>query len=564
MLGAFMKYRSLRCRVLPLVAIVLVASMLAAASRSPIHVDTPAVSQEAIASIRQSADRVDQLLLHRWTENGIEPAAIADDSTVLRRIWMSLAGTVPSLEEIRRFESDREPDRLDRWLDALLHDRRSSEYLAKRLARSFIGNEGGQFIVFRRDRFTSWLSEQLHLRTPYDRVVREMVATQGLWTGEPAVNFVTQAAVDGRIDENKLAGRVSRAMLGQRIDCAQCHNHPFASYTQSQFEGLAACFAQARLSPVGVEDDPRRVLTLDIPTTSVATSIEADRDSPAMMSSLHRAVAPGVPFGREWMPTEGTSRENLAGWITHPVNRRFERAVANRAWGIAFGRPWHEPVDDLPNPLESPSESDLLDLLGADFRARHCDYSRLLAVICSTRAFRLASTHPGLESADSVDRIENAWAVFPLTRLLPDQMIGAMVQAGVLETIDRHSHLFTRTVRFFREIDFVREYGDAEEGQGGNQPATIPQALVRMNGKLSRELIGANAFTSSGRISSMSHDDHSRIETVFLVCLTRRPTAAEEEAILPLFTESLGKNRSLAVEDLFWTLTNSPEFCWNH
>lgn len=85
-----------------------------------------------------------------------------------------------------------------------------------------------------------------------------------------------------------------------------------------------------------------------------------------------------------------------------------------------------------------------------------------------------------------------------------------------------------------------------------------------MNGKLSRELIGANAFTSSGRISSMSHDDHSRIETVFLVCLTRRPTAAEEEAILPLFTESLGTNRSLAVEDLFWTLTNSPEFCWNH
>jgi hypothetical protein len=79
------------------------------------------------------------------------------------------------------------------------------------------------------------------------------------------VNFVTQAAADGRIDPDKLAGRVSRVMLGQRIDCAQCHDHPFAPYTQGQFEGLAASFAQVKLTAFGVEDDPLRVHRVEAP-----------------------------------------------------------------------------------------------------------------------------------------------------------------------------------------------------------------------------------------------------------------------------------------------------------
>src|SRR4029079_7846126 len=88
----------------------------------------------------------------------------------------------------------------------------------------------------------------------YDQIVHDMIATDGVWTDKPAVNFISAAYANEAFDENKLAARTSRAFLGQRIDCAQCHDHPFAHWKQAEFEGLAACFGKTRMSIVGVDD----------------------------------------------------------------------------------------------------------------------------------------------------------------------------------------------------------------------------------------------------------------------------------------------------------------------
>jgi hypothetical protein len=552
-------------RWLPALAIAAVAAMLAVAASSPLSGGRPAnaprptgaddaASPDAMADVVAAVDR---LLAAGWAEATIAPAEPADDLAVLRRAWLALAGTVPSLEEIRGFEADARPGRIDRAIGSLLEERRSAEALARRLAPALVGNEVGQFIVFRRDRFTAWLADQLHANRPWDDVVREMVASRGLWTDTPAVNFVTQAAEQGRINADKLAGRVCRVFLGQRIDCAQCHDHPFASWKQPQFEGLAACFAQARLTGVGVEDDPKRVHRIDaMSPAAVAAPMQGSRNVP-----------PRVPFGGEWFPGAGTHRENLAEWIVHPDNRRFDRAIANRAWWLLFGKAWHEPVDDLPDPPAHSTDdalapADLLDLLADDFRAHGRDLRRLLLVIASTRAFRLASTHPLLNSPAGCDRVAATWAAFPLTPLLPEQIIGAMVATTSLQTIDQDSHLLTRMIRFFREIDFVREYGRIQDGDGRVRPATIPQLLVRMNGKFAREMAAANAVTATGRIAGMARDDDARLELEFLVALTRRPSAAEREALLPLLSAT--KQKARGVEDVAWTLFNCPEFCWNH
>src|SRR5262249_48888040 len=158
-----------------------------------------------------------------------------------------------------------------------------------------------------------------------------IISEQGLWTGTPATNFITAAVADNVIDRNELAGRTVRAFLGQRIDCAQCHNHPFAEWKQTQFQGLAACFGQAQVSPVGIEDNPKLKYEIDDAGTK-------------------RQIDPEVPFHPEWYPDDGTQRQRLAAWVTHPENRRFERATVNRVWGLLFGRPWIAPIDDLPNP----------------------------------------------------------------------------------------------------------------------------------------------------------------------------------------------------------------------
>lgn len=540
-------WKKLRVGLLPAVAIAGLGVALVQATRP----DPPAVAAPSrpVPIDDEVVARLDRLFVDRWREAAVESAARADDLTLLRRTWLALAGTIPSLEEIRRFEADEQPDRWRRWLDTILADRRTAEHLARRLATALVGTDGGQFIVFRRDRFVAWLADQIHANRPFDEIVTAMVAEQGLWTDTPAVNFITQAADDGAIDAETLAVRVSRALLGQRIDCAQCHDHPFAAWKQPQFEGLAACFAQVKLSPVGVEDDPERVYDAE------------DRMPADGMPPRRRRVPPRLPYGQEWVPRSDRSRRDLAAWIVHPENRRFPRAIVNRSWRIVFGRAWHEPVDDLPDPAATTDPLDPLDLLAADFQAHGHDLRRLLATLCSSRVYMLASTHPALDEPAGADAVAAAWAAFPLTRLEPDQMIDAMMQATSLRTIDGQSHLVTRTIRFFREIDFVREYGAAADDPQG-VPATIPQALVMMNGRLAREMVEANPFTSAGRIAGLARDDDARIELMTLVALTRRPSPEERSALRAVLAQAETPGRGM--EDVCWALFNSPEFAWNH
>jgi len=539
---------------LPAIALAAVLSLLGSAGRSPSggprESPVAAGPSELVTTAADSTvAAIDAALAARRAAAGIEAAPPAPDLAVIRRLWLALAGTIPSLEEIRRFEADTSPRRVDRAVGRLLRDRRTADALARRLASPLVGDDNGQFIVFRRDRFTAWLADQIHANRPWDRIAREMVSSRGLWTDTPSVNFITQAAAGGVIDADKLAGRVSRVFLGTRIDCAQCHDHPFAPWKRSEFEGLAACFAQARLSAVGVEDDLMRV-----------HSVEPAPESMAMAGGPRR-VAPAVPFNPDWLGRGGTHRENLAAWLVHADNRRFDRAIANRLWSILFGRAWHEPVDDLPAPAAT-TAPDVIDLLADDFHRHGRDLRRLLTLIAATEAFRLSSAHPLLDSAEGCDRVADAWAAFPLSRLSPDQMIGAMVATTSLQTIDRDSHLLTRTIRFLREGDFLREYGRVQDSQGRGLPATIPQTLAQMNGRLAREMVESNAATATGRIAGMAGDDPTRLDAAFLVALTRHPTEAEREPLLAVLEKAPTKGRGM--EDLMWTLLNCPEFCWNH
>ena len=548
-------------RILPGLGIVAVAfaviGAVAAAARSTLPAAFPKAEPPG-RGVRELASRLDGILAARAAAASIEPAAAADDLAVLRRTWLAVAGTIPSLEEIRRFEADPRPDRLDRWLAAILANRRSAEHLAGVLADAFAGSDGGPPFVYRRDRFTSWLADALHAGRPFTDIVSEMVAGDGLWTSEPAVNFVTQAASGGRVDENALAGRVARSFLGVRLDCAQCHDHPFAPWTQGQFEGLAACFAAVRLSPLGVRDSGPAVLRIEPAMAAAGMMPETDAEAAEKKTGLAaRRVPPQVPFDEASFTGSGSPRKRLAAWITHGGNRRFERAVANRCWAIAFGRPWHEPVDDLPDPGPAPSDDDPLDLLGSGFRAGNGDLRETLAAICSTAAFRRSSTHPDLDDSTRAAAVTQAWAAFPLTQLPPGTMIAAMIQAGSVRTIDPDSHLLVRTVQFLRSVDFTREYG----GGDPNEPATIPQALVRMNGRLARELCEANAFSGPGRVAGLTTSDAARLDALFLACFTRRPDATERESLLPVLAAG---EPARGVEDLYWSLFNSAEFCWNH
>jgi len=535
---------------------------------------TRAPEVEDQPEIDASVARLNEWFRQRWSDENVTPAERSDDLAVFRRLSLALHGTVPSLEEVRSFEADNSVDRIERWTVQMLQDQRYADYFAERLARSLVGTETGPFIIYRRDQLTAWLSKQLRVDRPWTDITTDLIAAEGLWTDRPASNFITVARTDDEegIDENKLAGRTVRTFLGQRIDCAQCHDHPFDERWQQQhFEGLAAFFGQAHVGFGGVTDHE---FVND-------EALEYRVYDPGQEDGEGRVVAPAVPFHEDWLATSGSRRARLAQWVIHPENVRFERAIANRVWGLMFGRPWHDPVDDLPHPDDT--ETDPLDLLGSDFRQRGSRLSTLIRAIAASDVFRLSSESDAVtEDEYNIQSME--WAVFPLIRLRPEQVIGSLFQAAHVRTVDQNSNPLIRLQRFGTENDFLREYGDQGDDELLQQVGTIPQALLRMNGRFTRELSGVEPFGGPGQILRYSPTDVDVVENCFLACVCRRPTPEE----LSWFTQHLEDNSSVegedpaagssdqeeaeqislrradVVRDLYWVLFNSPEFSWNH
>ena len=395
--------------------------------------------------LHASAARVDAAFKRLWQQTGVEPADAAPELLVARRLSLALHGTIPSLEEIRRFESLPAAGRLDVWTGELLADRRSSDYLAERLARAFVGVDDGPVLLFRRRRFVAWLADQLDANRPYDEIVRHLIADAGLWTDTPAVNFVTVTINPGDAntpEPNRLAARVSRAMLGIRIDCAECHDHPFAPWKQTDFQGLAAFFGGTQQGLRGIRD--------------VAGAFEVENRQTGEMST----VAPQVPYAAELLSAAPNERQQLARWVTHRDNRPFAREAVNRAWAILFGRPLVEPIDDLP--LDGPLP-EALDVLADDFVAHGFDLRRLVQVIAATRVFRLDSKVDADVplDAEAFATREQQCAVFPITRLRPEQVVGAVLQSASLATIDYESNIVIRAARAIGQSEFVQRYGDS-------------------------------------------------------------------------------------------------------
>lgn len=530
----------------------------------------PAVAQQD--QLENAVKRLNDVFHQRWQSTGVPIAEPADDLTVLRRLSLALFGTVPSLEDIRGFEADSQPNRMDRWVVRMLQDSRYSDYFSERLARTLVGVEEGPFIVFRRDRLTSWLAERLREDAPWSDMTRELIAAEGLWTDRPAANFITIARMDDEgLDENKLAGRTVRTFLGQRIDCAQCHDHFFdPTWKQKDFEGLAAFFCQASVSLGGVTD-----YKTDEQKQKIVYSVTDPGKEDA------RIIPEAVPFHSEWLPAEGRLRDRLATWVTHPDNRRFERAIANRIWGFMFGKPLHDPVDDLPHPVDG--EEDALDILGREFRSRGDRLSVLIRLIAQSEVFRLSSESTTNDASVYSDQIQE-WSVFPLVRLRPEQVIGSLFQAGHIRTIDQNSNPLVRVQKFGNENDFLNEYGDLGDDELLQQVGTIPQALLRMNGRFTAELSKVDLLTAPSQLINFSPDSQALIENCFLACLCRRPAPEEQSYFLNQLESTVEvaeqktkagdsapqpeikptQTRADVVQDLFWTLFNSPEFSWNH
>jgi len=504
-------------------------------------------------AFRDVVERVDAEFAAHWKKEGKEPAPPADDLTRVRRLSLGLTGTIPSLQEIRAIEAQLDGERIQWWLSHLFEDRRTSDYLAERFARAYVGVENGPFLIYRRRRFVSWLSDEIHANRPYDEVVRSLITAEGLWTNNPEVNFVTVTIdpndEDKKPDEVKLAARVTRAFLGVRIGCVQCHDdHLGDHWKQEHFHQLASFFGGTDMRLTGVRENR---------TNSYRFKYHREREE--------RVVPPVVPFQPKLLPPNGDRRDRLARWVTHPQNRAFARATVNRVWALMFGRPLVEPIDEIPledspeNPYPPGLETLATDLIEHDF-----DLRRLIRVIAATRAFGLDSKVPEGRAPLSVKHDQHR-AAFAFSRLRSEQVAGSILQAASLTAIDADSHIIFQLGRTIQQGDFIKRYGDVGADEFNSQGGTTTQRLLLMNGEMvlkrTEDNLVANAAT---RILATAHDDAAAVEAAYLAVLSRRPSLEESEYFVSALSRNDERGRKSKMEDLCWALINSTEFSWNH
>ncbi|MDF1663826.1 MAG: DUF1549 domain-containing protein [Planctomycetota bacterium] len=522
------------------------------------------IQRESFQDILQ---RVDHSMAANWQSLDLEPMKSTSELQVARRLAISLMGTLPSLEEIRQLEAQPEGKRIEWYLHKIFSDRRYADYMAERLTRATVGVKEGPFLVYRRRRYRAWLSEQLAKNTPYGQMVREMIDTTGLWTDKPATNFLTvEILPDTDVPRPApLAGRVARTFVGIRMDCAECHDHPFERWKQKDFHGLAAYFSHSRNSILGIHD-------LDV-TGKKARWVKKKREKGEKNTPISEYMVeqngvkttymPQVPFHKDLLPETGTRRSRLATWLTHKDNDYFARATVNRFWALIFGRPLLEPVDDLPakGPYPPP-----LEVLAKDFAENNYDLHRLITIIALSKAFSLDSKSDP-DDPDAPEMTEDHslnFAAFPLTQLRPEQVIGGLIQSSSLPTIDTESFWLWRLIRVTQENDFLKRYGDMGEDKFESGVGTIPQRLLLMNGKIARERIKGDILNASGHIAMLTRNDAQAIEAMWLCIFSRRPSPEELEHFEAKLTGLKGDKRKRALEDIHWTLVNSTEFSWNH
>ncbi|MEM6690054.1 MAG: DUF1549 domain-containing protein [Planctomycetota bacterium] len=508
----------------------------------------------SISDVDRWTDRIDRLWLADLDAKNLDPAPDADWLTLCRRLSLTLVGSGVSLEEIRDLETLPEHQRFSTHRERLLKDPRFHHYFGERWARILVGTDGGEFLAYRRRRFRTWLAGCFEQNWTHDRLVKQLITAEGIWTGNPEVNFLTATFDTGenQPDPVRLAARTSRAFLGLRIDCLQCHDdflgnvalgdiHSPREGLQSDFHQLASFFTAAKSEGItGIYDG------------------DVDYEFQYLDASETVKVPAKVPFQPELLPEEGDARDRLAAWITHPKNRQAARAAVHHYWALIYGQPLEAEVDDLP--LDSDPHP-MLDALADLFVESEFNVRDLIRVLTSIGPFQVGSRY---DSGIEVTRVhERHMAVFPITRLRPEQVAGALTQAARVQTIDRDSTFLIQLLANTGINEFVTRYGDVGEDQFSDESGTITQRLLMMNGDMLRELAEHNPLMNTSAHVSMYQASHEKmVEALYLATLNRQPTAIESEHFASRLNEADDRNEM--VEDITWVLMNSSEMAWNH
>jgi hypothetical protein len=497
-----------------------------------VRVAAPFREAEARGNAVAPHNYVDEKVFAELRRLRIAPSPVSVDSEFLRRVYLDMAGRLPTAEQSRTFLADNEAGKRLRLIEDLARGEDFIDLWTLHLADLLL-IDSKRLGPAQARAYHAWLRQQVARNTPLDRLVRELMTASGDPASEGAANFhrLTQ-------DPRDMGEYVGGAILGMRIACARCHAHPFDAWTQDDYYGFAAYFARTAQAGGRV--------------------VMSDRGELQHPKTL-KAVAPKPLGGVAPDSADGDRVASLARWTTSPSNPYFARSMVNRVWKHLMGRGIVEPVDDLraTNPPANPA---LLDALAADLVAGGYDLRRLIKTIVSSKSYQISST------ATDDNRFDDRLFSHAYTRALSAQVLAdAVAQASGVADEYAGYPAGTRAVQLIdartpsEALDVLgrctRDLNCATQGGGGG----ISQALHLMNGS------SINSKLRGGLVDQIIRDklgDRQIVEEVFLRTLCRAPGERERAFCEKALSEAAGKRE--AIEDLLWTLLNSREFVYNH
>jgi len=496
--------------------------------------------------------KVDQTLAALWREHDIRPVPPASEAELLRRIYLDLAGRTPTVTEVRHYLTNTDVNRYPQLVAKLLASADHASHLATTWRTALIP-EGVDLTVFGgREAFDRWLAERLEAGDAYDSIVRKLLLAEGRLSTSGPLLFYSAA----KLDPDRLAAQTSRVFLGIRLECAQCHDHPFEPWKQTDFWSYAAFFArisrpQAELASVSTVMQVRDVDHGDV-TLPESTQVVPPRLLGEGASEL------------ELDPTV-VRRQQLADWLTSPKNPYFARATVNRLWSLLFGRGIVDPVDDFGN-RNPPISPELLDTLASQLIESKFNLRRVLSTIALSRAYRLSSAASANDNVDESQKRLRHFAQMELKSLTAPQLYDCITVATLLQQAGASSNMAFQLNRFGNtgRAVFLQQFASPVDNRI-EYMAGIPQALTLMNGEL---IDSATGMATSGLLKSLEapfFTNDQRVEILFLATLSRQPTDSE----WPMLRDAVPQNVSLtdrneALADILWALLNSAEFTLNH
>ncbi len=497
---------------------------------------------------------IDESIFAKLRKVNIEPFPVSEDRAFARRVYLDAIGLPPTSEQMTAFVDDPRPDKRSRLIDQLLEsDAYASHWLVKLedwFRNSQYYSQGRTNASYKR-----WLRELLSEDKPYDDAVREMLTATGDTTVRPAGNF-WHPAIDFMLktfDVAKATPTVTRLFLGQRIECAECHNHPLENLTQDDYYGMAAFLARVKVKHGYGQ---YRRIWYDT------------REGEAMHPVSKQPVEPRFLDGtKPEIEANGTRRQALANWITRTQKMQFARATANKVWAEYFTTGIVDPPDDFRS-TNMPTHPELLDKLAAHFIENGFRFKALHRLILNSKTYQLAAhteARPG--GTDPLERL--LFARYEPRKLPAEVLLDSVMQvtAAPQKFPDYPAGTSPKDlVATNGPPNFLTTFGLTRRDVLESRPQTpsLSQALHLMNSDGIREKVERTGNILASLLEKHP-EDRAVVDALYLRAYGRSATPPQLERV-ETYVESersAGRSRRRSFENLLWAILNSKEFQLN-